>query len=311
MRDILAKNIDLSTSRLKPYEGFIFLCGGPTNISEIKPISIRDAIHRELGKDRALESRIRVAEDYKDWSREATYRDLVSFERHLAELSSVIVLVLESPGSIAELGLFSVIDEFKKKILLIVETSFYQSESFIKLGPIDYLEKFHDNPAECHRWLEGSGGLARFDSDAAEQLQPELADAVRARVKKPTPERLFDSKTWLDGALLVCDLLSLCSALTLRELRDLLNELGCVRTESEVKQIVFLLQRVGLIAMEPKGDQRFYVNIVDKEYVAFALRDKNFDVLRFRSDILNLYSKTEKKRFRAIQDVRKRHASAK
>jgi len=308
MRDILAKNIDLSTSRLKPYEGFIFLCGGPTNISELKPISIRDAIHRELGKDRALERRIRVAEDYKDWSHEATYRDLVSFERHLAELSSVIVLVLESAGSIAELGLFSVIDEFKKKILIFVETSFYQNESFIKLGPIDYLEKFHDNPAECHRWMEGKGGLARFDSDAAEQLQPELAEAVRIRATKLTSERLFDSKTWLDGALLVCDLLSLCAALTLRELRDLLNELGCVRTESEVKQIVFLLQRVGLIAMEPKGDQRFYVNIVEKQYVTFALRDKNFDVMRFRSDILTLYSKTEKKRFRAIQDVRKRHA---
>lgn len=310
MRDILARNIDLSASRMKPYEGFIFLCGGPTNISEVKPISIRDAIHRELGKDRTLEPRIRVAEDYKDWSHEATYRDLVSFERHIAELSSLIVLVLESAGSIAELGLFSVIDEFKKKILLIVETSFYQSDSFIKLGPIDYLEKFHDNPAECHRWLEGNGRLARFDSDAAEQLQPELADAVRARINKPAPERLFDSKTWLDGALLVCDLLSLCSALTLRELRDLLNELGCVRTESDVKQIVFLLQRVGLIAMEPKGDQRFYVNIIEKEYVTFALRDKNFDVMRFRSDILALYSKTEKKRFRAIQDVRKRHASA-
>lgn len=311
MRDILAKNIDLSTSRLKPYEGFIFLCGGPTNISEVKPISIRDAIHRELGKDRVLEPRIRVAEDYKDWSHEATYRDLVSFERHLAELSSVIVLVLESAGSIAELGLFSVIDEFKKKILLIVETSFYQSESFIKLGPIDYLEKFHDNPAECHRWFEGAGGLARFDSDAAEQLQPELADAVRARASKPTPERLFDPKTWLDGALLACDLLSLCSALTLRELRDLLNELGCIRTESEVKQIVFLLQRVGLIAMEPKGDQRFYVNIVERQYVNFTMRDNNFDVMRFRSDILASYNSKEKKRFRAIQDVRRRYASSK
>jgi hypothetical protein len=258
MREILVTKIDLSASRVKPYEGFIFLCGGPTDIHEIKPIS---AIHRELVKDRDLEQRIRIAEDYKDWSHEATYRDLISFERHLAELSSVIVLVLESAGSIAELGLFSAIDEFKKKLLIFVETSHYQSESFIKLGPIDYLEKNHGNTAECHRWMEGRGRLTRFDPDAAEQLQPELAEAVRARASKPTSERIFDPKIWLDGALLVCDLLSLCSALTLRELRDLLNELGCRRTEAEVKQIVFLLLRDDLIAMEPKGDQRFYISI--------------------------------------------------
>ncbi len=308
MREALVAKIDLSASRLKPYEGFIFLCGGPTDIREVKPISVRDAIHRELGKDSKIEPRIRVAEDYKDWSHEATYRDLISFERHLAELSSVIVLVLESAGSIAELGLFSAIDEFKRKLLIFVETDYYQSNSFIKLGPIDYLEKNYDNTAECHRWMQGRGRLASFDPSAAEQLQPELAEAVRARAAQPSPERNFDSQLWLDGALLVCDLLGLCSALTLRELRQLLIDLGCPRTDTEVKQIVFLLQRVELIAMEPKGDQRFYVNVEEKQYLHFSLRDKTFDAMRFRSDLLAQYEKTDKKRFRAIQDVRRRHA---
>lgn len=308
MREVLLTKVDLSASRLKPYQGFIFLCGGPTDVRSVKPISVRDAIHRELVKHRDIDGRIRVAEDYKDWSHEAIYRDLVSFERHLAELSSVIVLVLESPGSIAELGLFSVIEEFKNKLLVFVETDHYQSDSFIKLGPIDYLEKIHENTAECHRWMQGTGRLAAFDPSAAEQLQPELAEAIRTRAAYPTPERIFDPKSWLDGALLVCDLLGLCSALTLRELRQLLVELGCIRTETEVKQLVFLLQRVGLIAMEPKGDQRFYVGIEDRQYVHFALRDKTFDDMRFRSDLLAHYEKDDKKRFRAIQDVRRRNA---
>lgn len=308
MRNVLLTKIDLSASRLKPYQGFIFLCGGPTDIRSAKPVSIRDAIHRELVKHRDIDGRIRVAEDYKDWSHEAIYRDLVSFERHLAELSSVIVLVLESPGSIAELGLFSVIDEFKRKLLVFVETDHYQSDSFIRLGPIDYLEKVHENTAECHRWMLGSGRLAAFDPAAAEQLQPELAEAVRNRAANPTPERNFDPRIWLDGALLVCDMLGLCSALTLRELRQLLGDLGCTRTETEVKQLVFLLQRVGLIAMEPKGDQRFYVGIEDKQHVHFALRDRTFDAMRFRSDLLAHYEKEDRKRFRAILDVRRRNA---
>lgn len=307
MKEVLLATIDLSASRLKPYQGFVFLCGGPTDVRSPTPISVRDAIFRELVKHRDIDGRIRVAEDYKDWSNETIYRDLVSFESHLAELSSVIVLVLESPGSIAELGLFSVIEEFKEKLLVFVETDHYQSDSFIRLGPINYLEKIYQNTAECHRWMQGTGRFAVFDPAAAEQLQPELAEAVRVRAAKPTPERVFKPTNWLDGALLVCDLLGLCSALTLREIRQLLDQLGCARTESDVRQLVFLLQRVGLIAMEPKGDQRFYVSIEDKQYLHLAFRDKTFDAMRFRSDLITHYEKDDKKRFRAIQEVRKRH----
>jgi hypothetical protein len=308
MREVLLSKIDLAASRLKPYRGFIFLCGGPTDVRSLKPISVRDAIHRELVKHRDFDGRIRVAEDYKDWAHEAIYRDLVSFESHLAELSSVIVLILESPGSIAELGLFSAIEEFKKKLLVFVETEHYKSTSFIKLGPIDYLEKMHANTAECHRWMQGTGRQAAFDPVAAEDLQPELAEAVRARASSPTPERPFAHDRWLDGALLVCDLLGLCSALTLRELRQLLTDLGCPRSETEVKQLLFLLQSVDLIAMEPKGDQRFYVGIEDRQHLQFALRDKTFDTMRFRSDLLNYYDREDKKRIRVIRDVRGRSA---
>lgn len=60
--------------------------------------------------------------------------------------------------------------------------------------------------------------------------------------------------------------------------------------------------------MEPKGDQRFYVNIEQKDYFQFHLRDKSFDAMRFRSNLLSHYEKSDKKRFRVIQDVRKRYA---
>lgn len=308
MRDTLCSKVDLANSKMKSYEGFIFLCGGPTDITSHDPVSIRDAIQRELVRHPDLEQRIRIAEDYKDWAHDAIYRDLVSFETHLAELSSVIVLILESPGSLAELGLFSIISEFQKKILIIVDTTHYQSNSFIRLGPIDFLEKIHENPVECHRWLRDEGRHLRFDAQAARELQPELADAIRQRASRPTPERVFNPNHWLDGALLTCDLLSLCSALTLRELKTILEALGCPRNESEVKQILFVLERVQLISMEPKGDQRFYISRCDKEFVRLNVTDESFDLNRFRSDLLEKYERDEKKRFRAIQEARRRYA---
>lgn len=85
-------------------------------------------------------------------------------------------------------------------------------------------------------------------------------------------------------------------------------DMGCERTESEVKQIIFILERLELIAMEPKGNQRFYIAIKNKEYVKFSYRDDHFDSIRFRMDLLSKYQKEDIKRFRAIQEARKRYA---
>lgn len=306
MRDLLLSKVDLTASRVKPYEGFIFLCGGPTNVRSSDPVSIRDAIYRELAKDRALESRVRVAEHYKDWAHESIYRDLVSFEQHLAELSSVIVLVLESPGSIAELGLFSVIKEFQRKLLIFIERDHYTSASFIKLGPVDFLEKIHENTAECHKWMKLEGRELVFDGAAARELQPDLAEAVVRRARESTSERLFDRHSWLDGALLLCDLLSVYSALTLREIRTRFEGLGCTKTEAELKQMLYILQKVRLLEMEPKGDQRFYVSVDSRQFLRFHIADSTFDIDRYRADLLSEYSRDEKKRFRAIQEARRR-----
>lgn len=308
MRDQLPKKIDLPASKIKPYEGFIFLCGGPTDITSHHPISIRDAIYRELAKDPKVDSRIRVAEHYKDWSHDSIYRDLVLFERHLAELSSVIVLSLESAGSIAELGLFSIIKEFQEKLLVFIETSHYQSPSFIKFGPIDFLEKAHNNNAHCQDWLKKEGNDWVFDPDAATQLQGEMAEAILDRARTPTKERQYQQTGWLDNALLICDLINLNSALTVREIRDLLSEFGIAKTEAEVRQVLFLLEKVELVAMEPKGEQRFFICRDSRQFLQFHLLDSHFDLNRFRSDVLREYEKSDRKRFRAIQEARKKYA---
>ncbi len=306
LRESFAQNIDLHKSRIKPFEGFIFLCGGPTDVRSAEPVSIRDALYRELVKDESLERRIQVAEDFKDWSHDSTYSDLVLFERHLAELSSVIVLVVESPGAIAELGLFSIIKEFQDKLLVFMETDNYNADSFIRLGPIDYLEKSHRNYANCQRWTRKINGKLVFDPTKAIELQQELAESVKARVEHPTKERIFDSTQWIDCALLLCDFLNLHSALTLREIRELFAAFGIQKTDTEVKQKLFLLERVGLLKMEPKGEQRFYVGLISSRHFHLHLRDQRLDLDRYRSDTLEIYAKEDIRRFRAIQQVRQR-----
>ena len=48
------------------------------------------------------------------------YQDLLRFERDLAELSSLTVLFSESPGSIAELGSFAVMNTIQERLLVVM-----------------------------------------------------------------------------------------------------------------------------------------------------------------------------------------------
>ncbi len=302
----LASQIRLERSQIKPYDGFIFLCGGHADATALKPTSIRDAIYRELAKSDHIERRIRLAEHYKDWAHNSIYNDLLLFEQHLAELSSLIVLVLESPGAIAELGLFATLEEFRDKLLVFMDVGHYKEQSFIRLGPINYLEKVHKNQTECYAWIKRRGDHESFDNDEAELLQVELAEAITTRLKRTTSAQPFNDKRWLHVALFICDLINLFSALSLREIHDCLERMGVQRKESEIKQALYLLERVGLLVMEPSGMQRFYVANDDRQFLQFHLETSTFDLDRFRTDVLGDYRKNDKKRFRAIQAVRQR-----
>jgi hypothetical protein len=68
------------------------------------------------------------------------------------------------------------------------------------------------------------------------------------------------------------------------------------------------LEKVDLVAIKPKGEQRFFVCRDARQFLQFHLHDAHFDLNRFRSDMLAEYEKNDKKRFRAIQESRKKYA---
>ncbi len=61
--------------------------------------------------------------------------DLGVFERLVAELSHVIVLFPEAPGSFAEAGYFAQDDRFRTKTVLAMDLRWQGKDSFISMGP--------------------------------------------------------------------------------------------------------------------------------------------------------------------------------
>jgi hypothetical protein len=63
----------------------------------------------------------------------------LAMEQRLAELADVVILVVESPGTFAELGAFSIHPKLRTKLLPILDASYQQDPSFINSGPIRWI----------------------------------------------------------------------------------------------------------------------------------------------------------------------------
>jgi hypothetical protein len=64
----------------------------------------------------------------------------LQIENELAKLADIVVIVVESPGTFAELGAFSLSDELRKKLLPIVDVQYKDANSFINTGPLTWID---------------------------------------------------------------------------------------------------------------------------------------------------------------------------
>jgi hypothetical protein len=90
-----------------------------------------------------LNAEIVLAETARDLYRATQYKDLISFEEDIARIASLVLVIPESPGSLAELGAFAANDIIRRALRVIMQQRFENDESFIRFGPIELLIKRH------------------------------------------------------------------------------------------------------------------------------------------------------------------------
>lgn len=116
---------------------FVFLCGKgiDPNSSDRYEQTNRGIIGQYL-KKMMPDVRIVLSESIWDQTFEANI-DLLSFEEFLAEVSDLIILFVESPGSFCELGAFAYADKlFNDKMIIVMDQQYRDSKSFIASGPV-------------------------------------------------------------------------------------------------------------------------------------------------------------------------------
>lgn len=146
-----------------------------------------------------------------EWNHFEENYNLVDFERDAGCLSSGILLFLECPGALAELGAFCTDEILCERLLVVLEQEHYDSDSFIILGPIKRIVDKHTDKSICV--VPTIKDKHAFGKEAAG-----VGESLRKKVKTLPETMKFDADGKRDQFLLIADLIELFGALDEDEL---------------------------------------------------------------------------------------------
>ncbi|MGP6429327.1 retron St85 family effector protein [Pseudomonas paraglycinae] len=258
-------HISLENSRVVLTHPILFLCGGQVDVKSAVPISVRGALVEYLHKAKCdLADSITLAEEFKDWIHDAIYKDLLAFESDIAHISSLIVIILESPGALAELGLFVKNKALKNKILVFVRQDHYEESSFIKLGPLRYLQGLKESSVCSYPW--DNADLAGSLSCSLKEMREDILGAISNR----GASEAFNIDNEGHIAFVIYEIVKIFRALKLMEIESYLQAIDISISRDKLRRLLFLLEKFNLIDSSKRGHVDYYYVTRDVVMVEFA-----------------------------------------
>jgi hypothetical protein len=305
-----AQDLDADKIHVRAPTDVIFLCGGRTsNLSEPIPLSLRDAFLKILINPALVGRDLIQAEDVTSGlAFFSKYDNLLDFETDLAQIVELIILFCESEGSLAELGAFALINEIALRLFVIVREKHWNELSFIKLGPLKYLETNYgrDSIFVIDETAIGMSGnyVGSVELDALKNM---LAEPLEARLKKPREPSTFDEERSGHIIKLVVGLVQEYGALKTDELLTLLAMLNVMSvSEQSLARYLLCAEAVGWLRKVSKGSGDYIVAVATKLdaatiYMKPTAVEKN--KARRRVLIREHWKKNDGQRFSAISHV--------
>ena len=292
---LLLSDIEFDKARVELSNApIVLLCGGSVKIKNQPddpdpPLSsLRDAISRST-----FSYEIFRPEEITSWQADGIFKNLMTFETDLAAICTLVVIILESAGSLVELGAFSQLSELSEKIIAIRSNKFQNDRSFINLGILRYIAEKHKSSIKSYTWdiEEPSSITVEIINDVISDIEDELG-----KLKKSEVLNLKQSSHLI---VLICEIIQYFVALKESEIFDFLNTIGGTVSKDELKRKLFLLEEFKLIRKEQYSDSTFYLRSDEKYHrLRFSLKSGRFDELRFQIECIEYYNTNTKHRNR-------------
>ena len=293
-REGYVSNISLEKSSIQLDPPIVFLFGGEVGDIKSPATSIRRCLLDYIStNDPHLFERLVVPEEFEDWLHDSAYPDLLTFESDLAQTSALVVIALESPGAIAELGSFSVNLALKKKTVVIISDFHFRQKSFIRLGPMRQI-------------LENNIYAYPYDhNNPVGSIDDYLEDIVRnikLNIDSSNSSEAFDRENNGHIAMLIYELVSIFKAITFNEIKSYLKIMLVNANTTIIKRLIFLLAKLDLVVCKRMGKIDYYLPLKTEERLTLSGFDKQRSFQRTSVIIgtASYYESSTKEKFRKL-----------
>jgi hypothetical protein len=134
-RDDLINRMKSEHYRFRRHGLSVFLCGGANSRRRER---LRNYLLKQVPNLLGVFYAERV---WEHLTAHASSMSALEMEAELARLADIVIIVVESPGTFAELGAFSLSNELRAKMLPIVDSKYKGQESFIVTGPLRWIDQ--------------------------------------------------------------------------------------------------------------------------------------------------------------------------
>lgn len=301
-----ASSVDLAKSRIINFPSYIFLCGGQLSSQGDNCFkSCRDIFYSYVERQNDIVSQnIVLAEDIIKLFDESGYPDLLTFEKDLAAISLLTIIFSESPGAIAELGSFSVLDNIRDRLFLVMHEDYAKNKkSFIWKGPVRYLKAVADknnnsNPVYVYNW-EKDFNLKNISSESAFSDASDLYQEIKAFVGKRKKSSTWNRSDVGHIMLLVVSSLDVMQIATIEELRRIMQYLQLNDYAKHMERYLNMLTALELIGIKHYGNIDYYVSKMSgKEWLQFIYKEKENNFL-WNAKFVSFYKKNQENKVKA------------
>lgn len=284
----------------------VFVCGGQTvDVAA----SLRERVLRySSSNNKKLFDSLVVAEKFKDYFKQGAYSDLMQFEDDIANISTLIVIFLESAGSLVELGLFVNKKSLRHRLLVFVpahelegnkEKEIPPRSSFIFLGPLESLMRSDESSVCVYPW-----------PDESKLAYPEIEHVVRDIQSKldsvQKTEKFFSENTG-HVAILIYEIILLSEPIKITEIEWALLCLDINYSQGEITRLLYLLEVMGLVSCMIYSKANYYYSNAKDSKLKFGRTKKGRvkDAPNMRVALLQSYIKMDEKEMNETDKKRK------
>ena len=208
------------------------------------------------------------------FNKDNAFPDLLELENYLAHLADVIVLFVESPGSIAELGAFAASDTLRPKLLAVRNTFYASEQSFIADGPIRKIWNTNEESVQSYTWDPEQLDTPKTKEEFGD-VANHLTEMLEYRENRRPQQLAFKTKEIGHTLLLVADLIRISGVASRSDVARCLKVLRCEKALASLDHHLSVLQSIDVIQKHHRSHQSFYVRHSSKPFIRYAYIDSS------------------------------------